>query len=87
MLMTKHLPCGPSIIIDITKQTPTDEIKAKIEVATGDPPSIHHLIFENDGLVANYEPLSMHKTLPYALKFAINRRYSCQISKDNVVEH
>jgi hypothetical protein len=36
-LMTSHLPCGGEVTIDIEKDASKEEIKAKLEVATGVP--------------------------------------------------
>ena len=36
-MMTGHLPCGPEVIIDLEATATKDDIKAKLEAATGVP--------------------------------------------------
>lgn len=36
-MMTNHLPCGSEVTIDIESSATKDEIKAKLETATGVP--------------------------------------------------
>jgi hypothetical protein len=36
-LMTNHLPCGPEVTVDLEPNATKDEIKRKLEAATGVP--------------------------------------------------